>query len=133
VTFIKWLTDKSFQLFSDPTLPSCHGSQAYCQQVPNRAQDAGGGNRLRSCHFTTTGAKPKNKLPTHTAGTPGTFGGSSHLFLELQAKKERASRFPEAHPGGIPLRISGMAAARLQDMTAHGGALVMAYPTVHIG
>ena len=35
--------------------------------------------------------------------------------------------------GSFTVLINGMPAARMGDMTAHGGAIVMGYPTVLIG
>ncbi len=39
---------------------------------------------------------------------------------------------PIIPPGAPTVLIGGMPAARLGDMTAHGGAIVMGYPTVII-
>jgi uncharacterized Zn-binding protein involved in type VI secretion len=35
--------------------------------------------------------------------------------------------------GSVTVLIGGMPAARMGDMTAHGGAIVMGFPTVMIG
>jgi uncharacterized Zn-binding protein involved in type VI secretion len=40
---------------------------------------------------------------------------------------------PILPPGGITVLIGGQPAARMGDMTAHGGAIVLGLPTVLIG
>lgn len=70
VTVCNAVRERALQSFSDPTLPDCHVSRAYGQEVPIRAKDDRARNQLRSCHSTAIHAKPTNQLPSHTGGNP---------------------------------------------------------------